>query len=102
MPRICFYLPRRACVDTGINNEKNTAIQRNCIPGWRFAYPDIEHVAQQVAQEDDFGSTAEYVASIREALDSETQLSLLIPQPHSEAVIRSFLSKLLDRLSTAE
>jgi len=63
---------------------------------------DIEHVAQQVAQEDDFGSTAEYAASIREALDSETQLSLLIPQPHSEAVIRSFLSKLLDRLTTEE
>jgi len=46
-----------------------------------------------------FGTAAEYAASIREALGSETQLSLLLPQPHSEDVIRSFLSKVLDRLS---
>ena len=67
----------------------------------------IERNVQQMHDGDlsEFGTAAEYAMSIREALDSETQLSLilpLLPQPHSEDVIRSFLSKVLDRLSTAE
>lgn len=59
----------------------------------------IEHVIECVVQKDHFISIAEFAASIHEGLDSETQLSLLIPQPHSEVVIRSFLSKLLDQIT---
>jgi hypothetical protein len=62
----------------------------------------IEHNIYLIQRGDDPFTVAEYTAAIREALDSETQLSLLLPQPHSEDVIRSFLSKLLDRLTAAE
>ena len=41
----------------------------------------------------------EYIGSIAEALASDIQLSNLIPQNHSEKVIRGFLLELKNRLS---
>jgi hypothetical protein len=61
----------------------------------------IERVVRQVIQNSVLGATAEdFIASIGEALKSETQLCSLIPQEHSEAVIRKFLAELLTRLAT--
>jgi len=44
------------------------------------------------------GSRADYVAAIAAALESSEQLSELVPQVHSEAVIRDYLSALQRRL----
>jgi len=83
-------------------SERSKGGIRGLIYGVQFA-PDplecVEHIIQHVVQKDRLNSAGDYVALIREALDSETQLSSLLPQPHSEAVIRSFLSEMLAKLT---
>lgn len=41
------------------------------------------------------------LVAIQAALQSETELASLIPQPHPEAVIRTYLKELARRLSSA-
>jgi len=71
----------------------------NLLYGVQFDPEPIEsigHIIKHVVRDD----RARYAAIIREALGSETQLSSLLPQPHSEAVIHKYLSEMLARLTT--
>lgn len=47
------------------------------------------------------GTPEEYAAAVDAALQSDEQLAKLIPQPHSEAVIRAFLTALRPHLPPA-
>lgn len=60
----------------------------------------IDRVLEQVvyARALDAGP-AEYSAAIAAALRSDEHLALLIPQPHSESVIRVYLTALQKRLA---
>ena len=46
------------------------------------------------------GNAAEYAAAVDAALRSDEPLALLIPQPHSESVIRTYLAELRVHLPT--
>jgi len=56
----------------------------------------VDRVLQQVRARDSDGS--ESLRAIREALESHESLSGLIPQPHSEEVIRDYLGEVQKRL----
>jgi len=45
------------------------------------------------------GSAEDYLEAIRSALGGTELLSKLLPQPHSEAVVRAYLAKIERRLS---
>jgi hypothetical protein len=45
------------------------------------------------------GAAEDYLEAIRSALGGTDRLSALLPQPHSEAVIRAYLARLEGRLS---
>ena len=57
----------------------------------------VDHVLQTVVARDDLGRD-EYRDAIATALSSTEPLAGLIPQPHSEEVIRRFLELVLARL----
>jgi hypothetical protein len=59
----------------------------------------VDRILQQVVKAGALSATpAEYLASIRIALASQTPLATLIPQPHSEEVIRNYLRELERRI----
>jgi hypothetical protein len=59
----------------------------------------IERVLEMVIGARALGaSPAEYRAAVREALESDAPLAELIPQPHSEVVIRGYLAEVARRL----
>lgn len=59
----------------------------------------IDRVVEQVVHAEHLQLTvADVLAAIDAGLASQSRLSELIPQPHSEAVIRGFLSALRARL----
>ena len=79
---------------TGLINRLIYGVQYTSDP-----HTDVDRIKQYLLEQDDI-TPAEYVLAIRRALESEMQLvSVLIPQPHSEDVIRSFLSMMLERLT---
>ena len=47
------------------------------------------------------GSSEEYAAAVDAAMRSEERLALLIPQPHSESLIRAYLAELRKHLPIA-
>jgi len=60
---------------------------------------DVERIKQLLLKQSDI-TIEEYVSAIRMALNSEMQIvSFIIPQPHTEEVIRSFLTKMLEGLT---
>ena len=60
----------------------------------------VDHVLEQVVRGGALSSTPEqYLASIRTALASDVSLAELIPQPHSEATIRRYLTELERRIA---
>jgi hypothetical protein len=55
----------------------------------------VDRIIRQVVTAGALSATpAQYLASIRIALASQTSLAALIPQPHSEEVIRNYLLEL--------
>src|SRR5665213_3665875 len=55
----------------------------------------IDRVLEMVVRRRAMNATPEdYAEAVDKALQSDEQLALLIPQPHSEAVIRAFLTAL--------
>jgi hypothetical protein len=60
----------------------------------------IEHVLDRVVSEGAMDATPmDYLAAIREALASDEAVHELIPQDHSEAVIRQYLSAVGDAIA---
>jgi hypothetical protein len=60
----------------------------------------VDHVLKVVVDRRAMGaSRGDYAAAVDAALSSDEPLSLLIPQPHSEAVIRAFLAELQRRFA---
>ncbi|GEM_PF-2073272 len=59
----------------------------------------IDRVLEMVVRRRAMNATPEdYAEAVDKALQSDEQLALLIPQPHSEAVIRAFLTALRPHL----
>jgi hypothetical protein len=56
----------------------------------------IDRVQKQIAGE----NPATFVAAIEAGLQSDELLSELIPQPHSETVIRAYLAEVRKRLAS--
>lgn len=62
----------------------------------------VDHAIEVVVRRRALNASAEqYIAAIDAGLQSEEQLSLLIPQPHAEAVIRAYLAAVRQRLTEA-
>jgi hypothetical protein len=62
----------------------------------------IDRVMSQVINAGALGATPEeYLNAVRSGLESKEQLSDLIPQNHSEQVIRGYLKQVRDRLESA-
>jgi hypothetical protein len=60
----------------------------------------LDRVLEVVVDRRALGASREdYAAAVDAALASDEPLSRLIPQPHSEAVIRAFLAELRTRLT---
>ena len=60
----------------------------------------IDHVLKIIVDERALGaSRSDYADAVDAALISDEALSQLIPQPHSEATIRAYLSALRTRLA---
>jgi hypothetical protein len=57
----------------------------------------VDWVLAQVANDERI-KPAEYLSAVREALQSTEELSALIPQDHSESVIRGYLAEMERRL----
>ncbi len=60
----------------------------------------LDQTAAQLRERPLLGQPVEAsVRALREALDSGEQLTGTIPQPHDEASVRDFLTRLADRLA---
>jgi len=60
----------------------------------------IDRVMEQVVRKRALGlAPADYLALVRAALASNANLTSLLPQPHSESVVRSYLREVECRLA---
>jgi len=62
---------------------------------------DVDRVVELIVRSRALGASAdEYSAAVRAALQSDESLASLIPQGHSESVIRAYLAEVQRRLVT--
>jgi hypothetical protein len=62
----------------------------------------VDRVLEQVVRARALNASPEqYAAAVQAALQSDERLSLLIPQPHPESVIRAYLAEVGQRLTNA-
>jgi len=59
---------------------------------------NVDWVLAMTFREDGEGKRGEYLAAIRTGLESSESLAALIPQDHSEAVIRDYLGEVARRI----